>query len=364
MDFTTSQQRITWIRDRYVAGRLEIKPPYQRKPVWTAKQKCYLIESILLDLPVPEIYMQMSTTADGETTYAIVDGQQRVRAVLQFIGAEEDPDEQEYNKFALDKLEAQSPWRDLTFAHLSNEDKRRFYDYTFVVRELKTDRDADVRDMFRRLNKYLTPLNAQELRNATYSGPFVKLVGRLTDDDDDYWASNRIVSAAQIRRMKDLEFVSNLLIGVLHGPQGGAASVVNEYYKIYEDYEDEFPDQRKATGLFNKTLACVKSLLAAIKQTRWGNMTDFYTLFVAIASLFGTKELPRTKIAPLRKSLGEFATEIDLRLRDEKASVSENAVEYVRAVEKGAPDKARRAKRHLAMLNVIEGFFVDKGAKR
>src|ERR1043166_3382087 len=101
MNFESTQQNVAWFRDRYLEGTLKIKPPFQRKPVWAARQKCSLVESILMDLPVPEIYVQQSTTTDGEgkVTYAIVDGQQRIRAVLQFLGAEIDPEEKDFNKF-------------------------------------------------------------------------------------------------------------------------------------------------------------------------------------------------------------------------------------------------------------------------
>src|SRR5579864_6539815 len=111
MNFDSSVQTIGWIRDRFREGTLKIKPPYQRKPVWVARQKCYLIESILRGLPIPEIYIQQTTSAEGDTEYAIVDGQQRIRAVLQFIGSETDPEEAIYNKFALDKL-IDSDWKD------------------------------------------------------------------------------------------------------------------------------------------------------------------------------------------------------------------------------------------------------------
>ena len=84
-----------------------------------------------------------------------------------------DPEEQEYNKFALDKL-PESPWANLTFDDLNEDDRKAFYGHLFSVRALFTDNDREVRDMFRRLNKYLTPLNAQELRNATYQGPFLR----------------------------------------------------------------------------------------------------------------------------------------------------------------------------------------------
>lgn len=354
MDFSSTEYPISWFKDQYGRGNLIIKPPYQRKPVWSAKQKCYLIESILLDLPIPEIYIQMTTTAAGDSTYAIVDGQQRTRSVLQFIGCEQDPEEQEYNKFRLDKLEDLT-WRNKAFSDLSDDEKKRFYAYKFAVRSLKTEHDQDVRDMFRRLNKYLTPLNAQELRNATYSGPFIKQVEKLADDD--YWAENKIVSAAQIRRMKDLEFVSNLLIGVLHGPQAGASKIVDDYYKQYEEYDDGFPGQRTTRDLFRKTHGTIEAVLPMIKESRWGNMTDFYTLFVGIAALLRDKRLKKAKQTHVRQALTSFEKDINARLADESKSMSEDVVTYVRAVEKGANDKKRRADRHGALLNVIGKYF-------
>jgi len=355
MNFSSTEHPVTWFRDRYREGTLEIKPPYQRKPVWTPRQKCYLIESILLGLPVPEIYIQHITSAEGKTTFAIVDGQQRIRTVLQFIGAETDPDQEEYNKFPLDKLEPQSAWKNLTFAALDDETKKKFYGYQFSARYLNTESDEEVRDMFRRLNKYLTPLKPQELRNATYSGPFVQLSLRLADNE--YWAENRIVTPAAIRRMTDVEFVGELIIGVLHGPQAGSSAVIDEYYRQYEDYEDEFPEQKTAEKLFQKTLATIQKVFPNIKGSRWANKTDLYTLFVAIASLLRKKSLPGNRVASLRKGLLNFAEEVDQRLADEDATVSKHAIRYVRAVEKGANDKKRRADRQAAVMNILTPYF-------
>ncbi|MBN2019001.1 MAG: DUF262 domain-containing protein [Sedimentisphaerales bacterium] len=358
MEFNSSEQTVVWFKDRYLEDTLTIRPPYQRKPIWSAKQKCYLVESILLGLPVPEIYIQQSISARGESTYAIVDGQQRIRSVLQFVGSENDPMESEQNKFPLDKLKSDSQWRNKTFDELSEEEKRRFYGYKFVVRYLNTDNDDEVRDIFQRLNKYLTPLKPQELRNATYTGPFIKLAEKLADDE--YWAENRIVTPAAIRRMTDIEFMSELLIGVMHGPQGGSARIIDEYYKQYEDYEDQFPDQLRAERLFALTLETVQRILPEIKGTRWGNKTDFYTLFVALAYLLRSAKLSQKKNKDIRRSLDNFAREIDRRLRDEDADVSEKAIEYVRAVEKGANEKKRRADRQAALIGIINRYFEPK----
>lgn len=312
-----------------------------------------------MGLPIPEIYIQTTTSPTGETNHAIVDGQQRIRAVLQFLGSETDPDEQEHNKFALDKLAPGSPWRDVTFADLPDAEKKNFFSYVFAVRNLNTDSDDDVRDMFRRLNQFLTPLNSQELRNATYMGPFVQLILKLSDDA--YWAENKIVSAASIRRSGDVQFVSELVIGVLHGPQGGSSAVIDEYYRQYEDYEEEFPEEEKARSLFIKTLATVQRVLPNIKDTRWNNKTDFYSLFIAIASLLNKKKvLPDSKTGKLSKALTEFAEEIDASFGDEKTKARKEVVEYVRAVEKGVNDKARRADRHKALHSVVQGFFSEE----
>ena len=353
MTFDSSVQTIAWIRDRYREGNLKIKPPFQRKPVWVARQKCYLIESILRGLPVPEIYIQQTTSPEGQTTYAVVDGQQRIRTVLQFVGSEEDPEEAVYNKFTLDKLDPSSVWANVSFAELTPDQKRTFYGYNLVVRYLNTDSDDEVRDMFRRLNKFLTPLKPQELRNAAYSGPFSVLVLQLADNE--YWAENRIVTPAAIRRMNDVEYVSELMIGVLHGPQGGSAAIVDSYYQQYEDYEDLFPDQKRMQRVFDNTLQIIQTVLPDIKGTRWSNKTDFYTLFVAVASILRSLRASGPakvsyKSTTIRKALEAFAVDVDTRVGNEDASVSQNVIEYVRAVEKGANDKARRAERHRVVM--------------
>jgi hypothetical protein len=352
VDFGSTEQIISWFRDRYREGSLEIKPPFQRKPVWVSRQKSYLIESILLGLPVPEVYIQQVVDEDGDTTYAVVDGQQRIRTVLQFIGVDEDPEQSEFNKFSLDKLEPQSQYYNTSFAELSSDEKRAFYGYKFSVRVLNTSNDEDVRDMFRRLNKFLTPLNAQELRNAIYTGPFIRLIETLADNE--YWAENRIVTATQIRRMVDLQFVSELLIGVMHGPQGGSAKIVDDYYEQYEDFESEFPGQRQARDRFNDTLEQVAEILPELKNTRWSNLADFYTLFVVVATVLRNRDLTKKQQRELRARLMAFSSDVDVKLDDPDAKVSRNASAYSNNVQRGANDRVRRGERHRALLAEVE----------
>jgi hypothetical protein len=209
--------------------------------------------------------------------------------------------------------------------------------------------------MFTRLNKYLTPLKPQELRNATYTGPFMTLALKLADDP--YWAENGIVTAESIRRMGDIEIVGELLIGILHGPQGGNEKTRNLYYAQYEDYEDNFPDQRRATATYNEALDLIRDRFLGIKSCRWGNKTDFYTLFVALGGLLRTHTLAAARNEELRTRLLCFGNEIDAKMRDEAAPACEAATRYVRAVEKGANEKSRRGERHIVTTNVIADLF-------
>lgn len=354
MDYKSSEQTIGWFKDRYLEGNLEIKPPYQRRPVWAPRQKSNLVESILLGLPVPEIYIHSTTSAEGTTHYAVVDGQQRVRSVLQFIGIDKEEGETEFNGFSLEGLEEDSHWRNIKFADLAPKKREKFYDYSLSVRFLKEATDADVRDMFRRLNKFVTKLSDQELRNAIYSGPFIELSNSLADDD--YWAENGIVSPAIIRRMKDIEFISELLIGLMDGPQGGSGQVIDDYYRQMEVYEDEFPDQKKVKRLYDRTLSGMQSIFPEIKKTRWRNRTDFYSLFVAIGSILG-ENAKNYNAEKVRGVLVDFAEQVNERMSDEEADVSSDAAEYTTAVKRGSSDKSRRAVRHKALLNLVSNLF-------
>lgn len=361
MRYQPGSQSIAWFKDLYRDGRLVIKPPYQRRPVWQNRQKATLIETVLLKLPIPEIYVHVTIDDEGMQQYAVVDGQQRIRAILQFIGADKDEGEQDYNRFCLEPLDdANSPHRGRSFDDLTTQERKEFYSYVLAVREIYDATDEAVRGVFTRLNKFLTKLNDQELRNATFSGPFVRLASQLAEDE--FWADAGIVSPMLIRRMKDIEFVSELLIGVIDGPQAGKASVIDEYYQRFEDDDDEFMGQADVKRRFARTLSLVQRLLPDIKDTRWKNRTDLYSLFVAIAHVLRTRAFSDAEdaIESMRGAICKFADQVDAAIGSSEKSVSSSVRQYADAHEKGSNDKSRRAARHEAILTVIEKFSQER----
>lgn len=93
-----SLKNIAWFNDVNQKGNLDMSPSYQRNAVWTTRQKSYLVDSILNGYPIPEIYIQEEVDDEGHSKFIIVDGQQRLRAVLEFLD----------NKFSLNKDESPS----------------------------------------------------------------------------------------------------------------------------------------------------------------------------------------------------------------------------------------------------------------
>ena len=352
MKYIATTHPISWFTERDGEGNLTLQPGFQRRRVWQDRQKSNLIESILLQLPVPEIYVQVTTQPVGTSEYIVVDGQQRISAILEFVGSgNREP-------FELRYLDPNSRWLGYTFSDLTDEQKTMFYGHSMAVRYLQDAQREDIEDLFRRLNRYLTPLNAQELRNATYKGPLLRLSEAIAEDS--FWSENRLATPDAIRRMRDIEFVSDLLIGVLHGPQSGNTKTLDDYYAMYEDHEREFPGQRDCRRRFSLALELIQTILPDIRSTRWANRTDFYSLFVATAHLLRDYMLPGDGIEQIRGVFDDFAGGIVRYQADEDAVVPEAVSDYVEAMRRGSSDRHRRGVRHQALLKVMSPFYIQR----
>ena len=263
---STTSHNVAWFQKRYQANELELKAPFQRNPVWTKKQKAYLIDTILRGYPIPELYMQEFSDAEGNDVYIVVDGQQRVRACVEFLSGE----------FGLDS-EDSPDYGDLYFDDLSGEQKKAIYNYSLVVRVLPEMPEIQLRSIFQRLNRHVVSLNRQELRHATYWGEFISCVEKLADDER--WTSISVFTPNDVRRMLDIEFISELVVGHLHGVQNKKESLDD----WYESYEQEFEQRRDVEKVFSATLAELHGILPDIAETRWRKKSDFYTLFLVLA---------------------------------------------------------------------------------
>lgn len=332
----TTTQTIAWFKKANENGELEMKPPFQRNPVWTHPQKSYLIDSILNGFPVPELYMQEYIDEAGKQRNVVIDGQQRIRACLEFVEG----------RFAI--VGDESPtWGDMSFDDLSPEEKRRIYGYKFIVRQLPEMSDEDIRGIFQRLNKNVVALNAQELRQATYWGPFIKTMQELANYG--FWSTTGIFTPLNIRRMLDIEYVSELAVAVLHGHQN-KKETLDGYYAAYEE---EFEQRDDLVETFRRVIYEFEHLLPDIKNTRWRKKSDFYSLFVLLADHSYALPLSAEARRKARVALDAFAERINAAVSGQDETVSTEAERnYARSI-RASSDIGNRRRRHDSLLQLL-----------
>ncbi len=156
---------------RYQRGDLNLDPEFQRNYVWDDKRASLLVESVLLEIPIPVIYL--AEEIDGRFT--IIDGQQRLRSFFRFIN----------NEFKLRKLRVLSDFEGKLFKTLDKDSQIKVEDATLRTIEIRKETNPDVKfEIFERLNVGSVKLNDQELRNCIYRGKYNNLIKELSENKD------------------------------------------------------------------------------------------------------------------------------------------------------------------------------------
>lgn len=176
-------------------GKITIQPDFQRNQVWSKAQKSKFIESIILNFPLPPIYLNQTKDSD----YIVIDGLQRSTALRQFYDGE----------FALEKLQALPKYNGYKFADLPLILQSKFEDKKLTIFVLKPSTPMVViYDLFNRINTGGTQLNRQEVRNCIFIGSSTRLLKKLSEKDYFRQAINWGVKET---RMKDREVVLRYL---------------------------------------------------------------------------------------------------------------------------------------------------------
>lgn len=157
-------------------GDLDLQPNYQRKYVATPKIASKLIESIIMDVPIPVIYL----AEEKDSTYSVIDGQQRLTSFLSFINGKF-PDG---NTFKLTGLKVYKELNRKLFAELDKEFQNKIRKTTLHTIVIKKESNEDVKfEIFERLNTGSIKLNEDEIRNTVYRGEYIKLLAELEENE-------------------------------------------------------------------------------------------------------------------------------------------------------------------------------------
>jgi hypothetical protein len=176
IDYNTLEYPIEIIVGKYTDGLDDdtnelFIPDYQREMTWDNIRQSKFIESMLLGLPIPYIFVADISDEDNESRLEIIDGTQRIRTLARFIN----------NDLKLEGLEKLQKFNNFRFEDLAQPRQRRFKRTTIRMIQLTEKADEDIRrDMFERINNGSVELNDMEKRRGIYDGPFLEFIQQLS----------------------------------------------------------------------------------------------------------------------------------------------------------------------------------------
>lgn len=236
-DFTLSQ-----LREMVAEGDLITNPDYQRDYVYNDKQASKLIESILIGIPIPTIYL----SEEDEGIYSVIDGQQRITSFVNFLD----------NKFKLSGLKELIDLNGKYFKNLEKEIQRKLKSSTLKAICILKESNHLKYEIFARLNQGSVSLKPQELRNCIYRGRFNSMLEEIADYNNQlpllfHDSNKRKTYQERILRFFALrnftEYGSSML------------QTMNKYMEIHQNDSPEEINKQKT--LFNGTIDIVKQVL-------------------------------------------------------------------------------------------------------
>ncbi len=335
---------LSWFYGEHQKGTLILQPKYQRNPIWSKGQQCFLIDSLISFCPIPQVFINIKTEGTGKnktTIYEVVDGQQRLRAIIEFIS----------DTWTLLKTAAKSyPVSDIykdhigeKYSELPNNLQNAIWDYQLAVQEIRGWTDEEIRSMFRRLNYVNERLTAQELRHSQYFGEFNSTAETLAKDS--FWDEIDLFSRRDSARMRDVEFVSELLVVVIDGVQDGQ----KQLDQFYADFDVTFPQKARHVAKFNQVIASLRTIQETITDSRFSKVADFYGLFAAVLELNRSASRPISLIAS-STALGELSKELEKPPENLRGI----ARRYYPTVIEGPNKLAKRKERKEILLSLLQ----------
>ena len=254
-----------------------IIPKFQRGFVWSHVQASRLIESFLMGLPVPAIFLYNEVSEK----HLVIDGHQRLRSVFSFFEGKL-PDGR---LFSLKDVNER--WAGKLYESLEDIDARRFRDSVLravILRQVDPKDMTSVYHVFQRLNTGGTTLTPQEVRNCVLHGPFNDFIVDLNTDKT--WRQ-MVGSSAVDKRMRDVELIVRFF---------ALATNSKAYFKPMKDFLSDFMQQhrqahntRRFRELFARTVQMVVESLGGkpFHVHRGLNAAVFDSVMVAFATSNG-----------------------------------------------------------------------------
>jgi hypothetical protein len=320
--------------------QLELSPKFQRRSVWTDTARSYLMDTIITGKPIPKVYIrQKLNSTTRQSIREVVDGQQRLRTILSFVK----------DGFVISPRHNKT-YGGLYFSQMAEVDEdiqAQILNYEISVDLLVNMADADVLDVFNRLNSYSVILNEQEKLNATHFGPFKMLADSMAHQNNSFWIENKIISEQNVLRMADVQLSADLIIGMIEGIRSK-----KQIKRYYENYEKDFDyDYDELADAFKNVIAIISELFGNnLKKRDFRRPHLFYSLFMSIYHMeYGVENMFADRKSIEALGVARVATNLELIdwIFDEanKGRLSDEAVQFLEDSRRATTDTAVRIRR-------------------
>lgn len=250
---------------KWKRGKLVLQPEFQRHFVWDNVKASRLIESALLDIPLPIVYI----TEDVDDKEYVIDGQQRLTSFFSYIDGKF-PDGRD---FRLSGLKVLKELNNQHYKDIEEINQDKINDFSLRVVTFKKTSDPKLRfEIFKRLNTGAVALNDQELRNCVYRGKYNSLLKELATDSDFRYL---LGLTCEEKRMKDVELVLRFA-SFYHATYLKYNAPIRRFLdndmETYKNISDK--DEADLRTAFKNTIIIIRSLLDKHAFKRFYRGTD------------------------------------------------------------------------------------------
>jgi hypothetical protein len=343
--------------------QMNLEPGFQRKSVWSTMDRRRFVQSILTSCPVPCIFLYQRNHR-GRIVYDVIDGKQRLETVLMFTATGRFRRHGFEIKHDIGEGQEWCDWSELRRNHV---ERHRFEPYKIQTVEV-VGQLSEIVELFVRINSTGKHLTSGEKRHAKfYNSPFLKEAERLVVKFHKYLRQQKILSQAQIDRMKGTELFAELLMSIHN------AGPINKKTSLDRAIGNESVNGNtlhRISREFIATMNLTKRMFADLRPTRFHNSVEFYTLFMLIwdlnkhGAVLHNKARNRVALALLKK----LSVEVDdLRIQLRKATSKGTQPiyrDYLLTVQGDTDSAATRQRRHQILKGLLGSLYEQKDDKR
>ena len=363
LEFKYEEKTVQEFVNLFEKKQLNLSPAFQRNTVWTKPDREKLIQTIFQNYPIPSVFLR-ERISGGEIYYDVIDGKQRLEAILLFQGLL-NSNGKGFSIIAAIDSDKDEKW---DWRKIKLEGKQhKMMGYKIPIVEIKGENISDIIALFVKINSTGKKLTGAEIRNAKYcDSKFLNKAEDLAKRNKKYFS--KILTDAQISRKKDVELICELLASINNeGPVDKKKAIDNIIRGDAVDGRSLEKFDRQFTWVLNS----VKDMFPEIAETRFKNTADFYSLFMLIYKMYqeGSILNDKKRNQQAQKLLIELSLGIDQvrqqsRRHEGATPEQEPFKEYLSTVQGDTDSLATRRRRAETLSRFLGGIFERKDDQR